>query len=139
MDEEIPLSVEAVWFASPVVNPNWCATGGVDGILKIWDLTNGHCRQVCCDRSEHVKEGGITRLQWHPTLPLVFTASSNGFIRIWEARNGNLVSALTGKSDVINDLSVVSLDNGQKAVIVSGSDDNTVRVFEIDVAAAIRS
>lgn len=133
---ELPLSVEAVGFASPAVNPNWCATGGVDGILKIWDLTNGHCRQVCSYGTEQARAGGITRLQWHPTLPLVYTASSDGVVRIWDARNGNLVTALTGHSDMINDLSVESLDNGQRAVIVSGSDDNTIRVFDVDIAAA---
>lgn len=136
---ELPLSVEAVGFASPINYPNWCATGGVDGVLKIWDLTNGHCRQVCSYGSEQTRAGGITRLQWHPTLPLVYTASSDGVVRIWDARNGNLVTALTGHSDMINDLAVQSLDDGNKAVMVSGSDDNTVRVFEVDIAAAFRA
>merc|ERR1711976_443964 len=47
-DEEMeyPMSVEAVGFSPS--QPNWCATGGVDGKLKIWDLTrDGQCRQVC--------------------------------------------------------------------------------------------
>ena len=156
---ELPLSVEAVGFASPAVNPNWCATGGVDGILKIWDLTNGHCRQICSygntvaattpegttgttpssSSRAGVGTGGITRLQWHPTLPLVYTASSDGTIRIWDARNGNLVTALTGHTDMINDLSVQTIENGDKAVVVSGSDDSTVRIFDVDIAAAFRA
>ena len=47
--EAVATSVEAVGFSKS--HPHWCATGGVDGVLKIWDLTvgsaNGSCRQVC--------------------------------------------------------------------------------------------
>ena len=63
---EYPMSVEAVGF-SPL-NPNWCATGGVNGVLKIWDLTNGQRRHTC--KTEGELEG-ITRLRWHPTAPIV--------------------------------------------------------------------
>lgn len=129
---EFPMSVEAVGFAAPIVNSNWCATGGVDGVLKIWDLTNGHCRQVCSYTEEASSNGGgITRLKWHQSLPLVYTASSDGIVRIWDARNGTVVAALTGHSDMINDMDVQIV--GEKAVVVTGSDDKTVRIFEVNI------
>mmetsp|Transcript_8109 Transcript_8109/g.11677 ORF Transcript_8109/g.11677 Transcript_8109/m.11677 type:complete len:514 (-) Transcript_8109:207-1748(-) len=152
---ELPMSVEAVGFASSAVNPNWCATGGVDGTLKIWDLNNdGQCRQVCrvpVPQEEGEAQGGdtaaspssvggITRLQWHPTLPLVLTSMSDGSVRLWDARNGSLVQTVTGHSDMINDLSVEFVtpeQNGGTAIVVSGSDDKTVRLYEIDIAAAL--
>jgi len=154
---ELPMSVEAVGFASTHVNPNWCATGGVDGILKIWDLNNdGQCRQVCRVPSVQEEEqegqdttassssssvGGITRLQWHPTLPLVLTSMSDGTVRLWDARNGALVQTVTGHEDMINDLAVEFVtpeqQGGGTAVIVTGSDDKTVRLFEIDIATAL--
>lgn len=141
-DKESPMSVEAVGFA--VANPNWCATGGVDGVLKIWDLQNdGICRQVCRPTlGEHETASGITRLQWHPTLPLVVTSSSDGCVRLWDARNGTLLQNLTGHIDMINDLSVVFVDPqnaGGTAVVVCGSDDHTVRLYEIDVNASLQS
>jgi WD40 repeat protein len=134
---DLALSVEAVGFSSS--NANWCATGGVDGQLKIWDLANGFCRQICSfeKAGEQQTAGGITRLQWHPTLPLVYTAASDGVVRIWDARNGNLVTALTGHSDMINDMSICCGIVDGKDVVVSGSDDNSVRVFEVDIAAAV--
>lgn len=142
-DMELPMSVEAVGFASAAVNPNWVATGGVDGVLKIWDLANdGQCRQVCRQAAaEEASVGGITRLRWHPTLPLVFTSSSDGSVRVWDARNGSLVATLTGHADMINDLDVCFIDpenQGGTAVIVSGSDDETVRVYELDVKEALQ-
>lgn len=139
-DMEVPMSVEAVGFASPAVNPNWVATAGVDAVLKIWDLANdGQCRQVCRVTSDETDVGGITRLQWHPTLPLVFTSSSDGIVRLWDARNGSLVKTLTGHVDMINDLNVCFIDpenEGGTAIIVSGSDDKTVRVYELVVKDA---
>lgn len=141
-DMELPMSVEAVGFAPAAVNPNWVATGGVDGVLKIWDLANdGQCRQVCrYVTDDEATAGGITRLQWHPTLPLVFTSSSDGVVRVWDARNGSLVKSLTGHSDMINDLDVCFIEpekEGGTAVIVCGSDDNSVRVYEVIVKDAL--
>ncbi|KAL3909311.1 MAG: hypothetical protein SGARI_002662, partial [Bacillariaceae sp.] len=121
-DEEMeyPMSVEAVGFSPS--QPNWCATGGVDGKLKIWDLSrNGQCRQVCVpplikgddddngnnnNNSDDAAPDSITRLQWHSTVPLVFTASVSGAIRLWDARNGNLIHTVTGGAEQINDMDV---------------------------------
>lgn len=133
---QLPMSVEAVGFA--LSNPNWCATGGVDGVLKIWDLTNdgGQCRQVCPPPGD---SAGITRLQWHPTLPLVLTCCADGAVRLWDARNGTLVKTMTGHGDIINDMGVDFFENGGTAIVCTGSDDKTVRVFEIDIAAALQA
>lgn len=153
---ELPMSVEAVGFASAVVNPNWCATGGVDGTLKIFDLANnGQSRQVCRLPSpplsgDTMEEGGssgggggITRLQWHPTLPLVVTASTTGVLAIWDARNGRLLQTLTGHTDTINDMTVQCSSptngGGNHAVIVTGSDDHSVRVFEVNVMELLQA
>jgi ribosome assembly protein SQT1 len=131
---EYPMSVEAVGFSPS--QPNWCATGGVDGKLKIWDLAReGQCRQVCAP-SDTESTDSITRISWHPTLPFVFAATINGTVRVWDARNGALVRELSGgsKADQINDMDVQFLPDGS-AVIVAAGDDNVVRVFELDIKA----
>ena len=139
---ELPMSVEAVGFAK-LANAVWCATAGVDGVLKIWDLGSGstaQCRQVCRHPSSASDSNGgapgITRLQWHPTLPLVFVSTTEGSVMLWDARNGELLITLTGHTNVINDLHIQYTDstNYQKAIIVTGSDDHTVKVFEVDLA-----
>jgi len=149
---ELPISVEAVGFAAKDVNPNWCATGGVDGVLKIWDLANnGQCRQVCRIAPEpqdtvenqvdapNASPGGITRLQWHPALPVVFTSATDGAVYIWDARNGRLLQKVTGNADVVNAMSISFLEDGTRAVIVSGSDDQSVRMFEVDLKALLQT
>lgn len=133
-DEEMeyPMSVEAVGFFP--AQPNWCATGGVDGKLKIWDLAvDGQCRRVCVPPQDDTSGAdSITRLCWHPKLPLVFTTSTSGKVRLWDARSGSLLTTLTGHSDVINDSDVEFLENGN-ALVVTAGDDKTVRVFEVDI------
>jgi angio-associated migratory cell protein len=135
-DELLPSSVEAVAFAGS--NPTWCATGGMDGVLKVWDLANNaQCRHAC--RPDGAA-GGITRIQWHPNLPVVFTSSTAGAVRLWDARNGQLLQTLTGGSaEVINDMSVQWLDGGKSAVVVTASDDGKVRIFDVNIAALMDS
>ena len=137
-EQGVVMSVEAVGFAP--CNTNWLATAGVDGVLKIWDLANAaQCRQTCRPPSSAAGEG-ITRLQWHPRLPLCFTASTSGVVRLWDARNGSLLTSLTGHTDVINDLSVCYADSdGKKAFVATASDDKTVRLFELDIPALLQA
>ena len=128
---DLPMSVEAVGF-SPA-QPNWCATAGVDGKLKIWDLAkDGQCRHICKPDGEG--SDSITRLRWHPTLPLIFTSTIAGVVRVWDARNGSLMHTVTGHTEMINDMDIHFLENGS-VVIVSGGDDKSIRVFEVDVNA----
>lgn len=142
-DEEMeyPMSVEAVGFFP--AQPNWCATAGVDGKLKIWDLSNNAmCRQVCTpmDNVGPTGEGtdSVTRLKWHPTLPVVFTTSISGKLRVWDARTGTLLTTLTGHTDVINDMDIQFNKENGSAVIATASDDKTIKLFELDVNAAIQ-
>ena len=138
-DAGTAVSVEAVGWC-PVEHP-WCATAGVDGVLKIWDVTTGQCRHVCRvvpsntgDTSDDDDEG-ITRLVWYKVW--VITASTMGTIRIWDTRSGELVQTLTsGNCSVVNDLQVCLIGNNEagpeQLQIVTGSDDHVVRVFLVD-------
>ncbi len=152
-------SIEAVGFcpANIAGTAHWCATGGVDGILKIWNASVGggsgaQLRQRCVrttynnDTSETATgaggTAGITKLAWHSTLPLVICSYTDGVIGIWDARLGKLITSLTGHEDMINDMSVSftdavlennSNDDGTLSsvmMVVTGSDDKMVKLFE---------
>jgi len=129
-------SLEAVGFCPPNIPgmAHWCATGGVDGVLKIWNMNVGaagagtaQLRQ-CCVREDQPK-AGITRLQWHASLSLVICAYTDGVVGVWDVRAGTMVRSLTGHADMINDMDVSFL--GTAAVIVTGSDDKCVKMFEL--------
>lgn len=143
-DEVMMVSVEAVGFAPKGINPNWVATGGSDGVLKIWDLSmDAQCRQSCIAKDtngEVIQTGGITRLFWHPTVPVIFVSYTDGAVRLWNARNGNLVHTLTcGKQDnQINDFAIeilVGKDNQPgDAVVLTAHDDGTAKIFRVDIS-----
>ena len=71
-------------------------------------------------------------------MPLVFSSYSDGCVRLWDARNGRLLTTLTGNTDMINDMVVCFVDS-ENAVVVSASDDKTVRIFDVDIGAIMRT
>jgi WD40 repeat protein len=128
-------SVEAVGFCPGNIpgTAHWCATGGVDGTLKIWNMNVGgvggaQLRQKCTRNDQ--EKAGITRLRWHNSLPLVIVSYTDGVIGIWDARVGTMIGSLTGHTDMINDMDVSFVDGSAAAVIVTGSDDKSVKIFE---------
>eukprot|EP00560_Eucampia_antarctica_P007942 CAMPEP_0197823848 /NCGR_PEP_ID=MMETSP1437-20131217/1154_1 /TAXON_ID=49252 ORGANISM="Eucampia antarctica, Strain CCMP1452" /NCGR_SAMPLE_ID=MMETSP1437 /ASSEMBLY_ACC=CAM_ASM_001096 /LENGTH=496 /DNA_ID=CAMNT_0043423213 /DNA_START=57 /DNA_END=1547 /DNA_ORIENTATION=- len=148
--------VEAVAFAPRNVNPNWVATGSIDGSLKIWDLANeAQCRQTCKpaqglisskDKNGSDAVSGITRLTWHPSLPVIFVSYADGIVRLWDVRDGILLHAWTGGNvgdNQINDMAVEFIfpnpaeNSAGTAIIVTANDDKHVKVYEVDVASVI--
>jgi len=144
-EDTAPRSIEAVGFSKS--HPHWCATGGADGLVKVWDMNgNNQCRQTCNHRSLADGEGdvgdsaaGVTRLKWHPTKPYIYTTTSDGMVCVWDARNGSCLSKFTGHDvdSPINDVSLLSnavtnssMDGDHTTTIVSASDDGTIRLFE---------
>lgn len=136
-EESEARSVEAVGFCPANIpgTAHWCATGGVDGVLKIWNLNVGggggtaQLRQRCT--REDVK-AGITRLKWHNSLPLVLASYTDGCVCVWDVRVGKVVECLTGHDDMINDMDVCFVDGSNASVVVTGSDDKCVKVFEFN-------
>ena len=51
------------------------ATASLDSTMKVWDLGTGQVRLTC----EH--DDGVIALQWHPSLPYVFTSSMDKCLR----------------------------------------------------------
>lgn len=95
------------------------ATAGVDGKLLVWDL--GSLSQ----RGAGAHPDVVTRTAWHPTQPLVFTACLDGVARCWDLRTGTAVKQFHGHTAGIQDI-CLSPDG---SMILTGSDDNTARVF----------
>ena len=67
----------------------------------------------------------ITRMVFHPTQPLVFTGCLDAVVRCWDLRTGGMVRQYGGHMASIQDLAV----SPDGSMILSGSDDNTAKVF----------
>jgi len=143
-DSEI--TVETVKFAPKAINSLWVATGGSDGRIKLWDLTHGdncQCRLICQLESHDINvrqenTRTVTRLVWHPYLPLILASYSDGIVRFWDVRNGTVIYCLTGgeyeRTDCqINDMFVGFQESGSKSVVVTGNDKGVAKVYQVDV------
>ncbi len=64
---------------------------------------------------------------WHPTEPLVFTACLDGAARCWDLRTGACVRTYGGHEDAVQDIAV----SPDGAMLLTGADDNTARVFRV--------
>lgn len=125
--EQIDSSVESVAFSSDIYK--WVATGGMDKILKVWDLSSGSCRVSC------VHEGGVVSIQWHDKLPFVCSTALDGFVRVWDARNGSCTHLLSGHSKFVTNLDILSSQESEREsiTIISVSDDHTAKVFHVNL------
>ena len=133
MELEAVDTVECVGIAHSSIK--WCASGGMDRTLKVWDMTSGGCRAVC----QH--KGGVVALKWHATLPIIGSAALDNVLRLWDARSGACLCAFTGhRRMVVNlDMSIVATeDGGSQDALVSVSDDHTAKVFHFDAKALLQ-
>ena len=84
-DDQELYSVECVAFCRGKNSPNWAASGGGDGFLKVWDLSSGILRISCPHNNM-----GVVALSWHASiLHWVVTAALDNLLRVWDVRDGN--------------------------------------------------
>lgn len=106
------------------------ATGGMNNMLSVWDLSTGQKRVDCAHPD------GVTCLLWHSALPLVFTGCVDAGIRLWDGRDGSCLQIFTGHQNIILNLSF-RVTGSNDGIIISGSDDHTAKVHAIDFSSLI--
>lgn len=111
-------SIECVGFANSIP---LAASGGMDGLLQIWDVHTSTQRSTC----QH--EEGVVKLLWSQTSSSILTGCLDGKIRLWDSRTGTCEKIYHGHEDAVLDL---ALSQGDR-FILSSSDDHTVRAFEL--------
>uniref|UniRef100_V9KSE6 Angio-associated migratory cell protein n=1 Tax=Callorhinchus milii TaxID=7868 RepID=V9KSE6_CALMI len=120
--EELPAveasanSVESVAFCHvlPLI-----AIGYLDGTMGIWDIPSQTLRHQCR------LQAGIVQLRWECHTALLYTASLDGVVRMWDARTGSMQSEYRGHRAEILDFAV----NKEASAIVTASGDHTAKVF----------
>lgn len=100
---------------------DWLATGGSDGAICLWDITQ--------PAKVALFERGTTSLAFHPSGKHLAAASLDDVVSIWETDSHELVAELGGHKDGINCIAY-SPDGRWLAV---GGDDRTVRLWNADI------
>jgi len=97
---------------------NLVATSGGDGIIRVRDLDSNHER--CTLRHS----GVISKVIWHPKVPVLVSVSSEGTICMWNVRTSEKMVELSGHTDFITDVCWAM----ECKALVSSSGDGTIRL-----------
>ena len=98
------------------------ATGTIDGVLALWDITKRKKRLAFCADPEH----GITKLFWLPGQILV-ASTLGGLIKAYDGRSGEEKFLLKGHRGQILDIDY----NKENNLILTVSKDKTARIYNI--------
>ncbi len=99
------------------------ASGSEDGILKLWNATDGTTIRTLGDRST----GSCDAVAFSADGELIAGAGYDGVIRIWRVGTGTASATLKGHHRYVSDLAFSA--NGQW--LASASYDNTLRIWNV--------
>ncbi len=103
-------------------NGRYVATGGVSGLIQIWDATTWTLIRAC----EDLSSGEVTSIAWSPDGSRLASGSWDKTVQVWEASSGKLLHRYTGHAGFVN--AVAWSPDGSR--LASGSMDKTVQVWQ---------
>ena len=102
-------------------NPNIVVSGSDDKTIKTWDITSGSCLSTLkVDYAVHC-------LTYAPNGDVLAVGDRGGNINFFNSQGEKLQSPVSGHSDLVGSISWSP--DGTK--VASGSDDATVRIWEL--------
>jgi len=121
-------SVEAVaWSPGSAGSTGLWVSVATDKTIKVFEASNGALRW----KNDTSHSDAITSLVLHPVGPanqhLVSTGSVDRTVKTWNLLTGQLLKSYPGHQDVIHTVNV----SADARYLVTGSDDGTARVFEV--------
>ena len=127
-------SIEAVAFCP--TNANVLASGGSDGRVCVWEVGAPSGSGTAALRSTLSHPAGVTTLLWKEgsdsagVFRGIYTACSDGVVRMWDSRTGACVREMHGHQDMVLCLDVVRAE-GYGDIVLSGGDDHCVKVWGV--------
>ncbi|MFW9777834.1 MAG: hypothetical protein ACFFE8_03190 [Candidatus Heimdallarchaeota archaeon] len=119
--ENFPLE-EPVYSVDFSPNGQFLVSGGSDGNITLWDMTN---RKIIRDYTGHV--GIVNDVVFSPDGKVLASCSDDSTIRLWNVTSGENLEILAGHT-----ASVYSIDfSPDGTLLASGSEDNTTRVWNV--------
>ncbi|KAK4053240.1 general transcription repressor [Microbotryomycetes sp. JL221] len=107
-------------------------SGSGDRTAKVWDMDTGNCLFTLVIEDVTVADNGpidagVTSVVMSPDGTLLAAGSLDTFVRIWDAKTGQLLDKLKGHKDSV--YSVAFAPDGN--FLVSGSLDKTLKMWDI--------
>ncbi|CAI9721314.1 autophagy-related protein 16-1-like [Octopus vulgaris] len=108
------------------------ATGGSDRKIKLWEVINGKCENKGILQGSNA---GITCIEFDIEERLVLGASNDFASRVWSLADHRLRHTLTGHSGKV----LAAKFFGDTVKVVSGSNDRTLKIWDLVSRACIRT
>jgi WD40 repeat protein len=103
------------------INEDTIASGDASGIINLWSISTG-----LTNKSIITNAYGVLALQLMCNSNYLAAGLANKNVQIYNLNNGSLIATLTGHTDKIYDLALLSSD-----LLASSSDDHTVRIWNL--------
>ncbi len=78
-------------------------------------------------------DGSITNLVYHPTMPVIASASDDLSVRLWNAESGQLLKTFLGPTSEVRSLAF----NGSGSLLACSSKDKVTRVWKIEASSLL--
>jgi WD40 repeat protein/transcriptional regulator with XRE-family HTH domain len=105
------------------------ASGGLDALVRLWDVNQGICLQTLQGHSSWVRS-----VSFDFAGKLLASAGFDGAIRVWNVENGQCLHVLQGHTSGIR--SVCFSSDGQR--LVSGGFDYSVRLWDVQAGNCLK-
>jgi WD40 repeat protein len=109
---------------------NYLASGGDDGIVKIWDVNTGNLL-----KSLNGHRDAVTSVSFSPKYNKVASGSMDKTIKIWDVYSGALLVTMTEHKLGVTSVSF-SKDGSE---IASGSDDGTIKIWDVQTGKLLKT
>lgn len=121
---ELEGHTETVEFCKFDASGKWLVTGGMNNVLRIWDVANGFALKKTIDA---IPQEDLNFVEWHAQAPVLMTGGADYMIWLVNAVNGKVMANLIGHEDTVLNAVFTKEDKGKH--IVSCSSDKSLKVW----------
>jgi WD40 repeat protein len=121
--------VSAIAF-SPVLGANMLASGSVDRIVRVWDLSRDLEPRTFAGHSQVVRT-----VAFSPDGKMLASGSDDKTIILWNVATGQKLRTLTGHSNMVRSVAF----SPDSRTLASGSWDKTVRLWDVATGQELRN
>lgn len=106
------------------------ASGGRDGLIKLWDTASR--RELMTWTGN---EGGVWSLAYSPDGRTLASGGKDNLVKLWEPATGNQLGVLAGHSGIVTAL--IFANDGK--TLITGSSDQTIKVWDLSTRRELRT